>query len=344
MEKDKTKVYLVGMETVRNVVNKCKEDSKWKKTVFEYNFDRDYLSEEQKLKQAEYGWNTRETADSYLRSEGMDKIVNELLTNAILKGCKKNINETVFNDFLDSDIEYVLYVYEQENNHIAVNAQTYINGISLQYFNKDEKNGEPIDLNELEKILSEKTIRATYRDDDEGVYLEQVQFDVRVDDFQNIDKLFNRAIKKCIRENFTYCIKKGEIIVPEEYLAKGKEGIKEWRDIKSSANKNNSMEKKMLKEIYAERKKKTFSALSNVMDAILNPNVGWDIPRLFVEGRWNRQKRDKLSNKIINTRNKQKFLEMTDEEILNSVKAYWKQELQDALTRVDGVKLKEEKM
>ena len=345
MEEDRAKVYLLGEETVREVANKCKESTRWMESVFTYEFDRSYLSNEQKLKQKEYSWNTSETANAYLENKYIDKIINKLLTNAILNGCKENINEVVHNAFLDSKLQYKLYLYDRENNHIAASAQIYINDASLRYVNEEEEEEEvSTDLNELEKILSERTIKTTYHDDGNNVYLEKVDFDVRANDFTNVNKLINNSIKRCIRENFTYCIKKGEIIIPEEYLAKGKEGIEEWRGLKSSANKNNSMEKKMLKEVYADKKKATFRALNDVMDAIINPNTGWDIPKLHVDGRWNSQKRSKLSNKIIDTSNKQKFLEMTDEEILNSVKAYWKQELQDALTRVDGVKLKEGKM
>ena len=344
MKQDETRVYLLGEETVREVANKCKESTRWMETVFTYEFDRSYLSNEQKLKQKEYSWNTKESANAYLDNKYFDKIVNKLLTNAILNGNKKNIEEVVRNGFLDSKLKYKLYVYGRGDNRVAVDAQIYIGDTSLRYINDEEKHTVSTDLNELEELLSENSINASYREEDGQVYLETAEFDARANDFRNINKLIDNSIKRCVRNNFTYCIKKGEIIIPEEYIAKGEEGIKEWRDLKSSSNKNNSMEKKMLKEVYAKKKETTFRALNGVMDAILNPDVGWDMPRLNVEGRWNSQKRSKLSNKIISTRNKQKFLEMTDEEILNSVKAYWKQELQDALTRVDGVKLKEDKM
>ena len=129
-----------------------------------------------------------------------------------------------------------------------------------------------------------------------------------VDDLEN--KIKNQ-IKKFIRNNLSYCIKKGEVIVPEEYLNRGKEGIDEWRQLKASNNKSNSMEKKLLKQIYADKKFYQYNTMSQIVDRIAS-SQSWSIPHIEVDGRFNKQRTFKLINQILGDKSRQEIMNMEE--------------------------------
>ena len=161
---------------------------------------------------------------------------------------------------------------------------------------------------------------------------------------QKLTENVKRYIKRVIREDLTYCLKKDKVVIPDEYLDKGKEGIEEWRTIQSGKNKNNSMEKRMLQQVFKDKKTTAYGISSLIMDT-LTTNMSehdWSIPNVQIDGRWNQTRMRKFITKRVDTTNRQKFLNMSDEEIIKVFKEYWKTKLMDAYKAIDELDVKEE--
>ena len=146
-----------------------------------------------------------------------------------------------------------------------------------------------------------------------------------------------KIVKRVVNKNLTYCLKNGKNIVPDEYLDKGKSGIEEWRTLKSSQNKNNSMEKRIIKEALREKKNYMIACIETAMRNIVDVNTSWEVPALSIDGRWNAGKVKKLSTQLFKDKSNQQIIEMSEEDVLAIVKEYWKKLLNDAYKEVSKI-------
>lgn len=151
-------------------------------------------------------------------------------------------------------------------------------------------------------------------------------------------------VNKILKEKYTYCVKMGKNIVPDEYIKLGKEGIDSWRREKISKNKNNSIEKQMLKKIKYQKKQDAFVTFNDVMAAMLNEkgSRNWDLAFLSVDGRWNTGRRLKTINKYILNVSDNELVTMSEEEIEKRCKSYWVAELTQAIERIKNLEFKKE--
>lgn len=151
-------------------------------------------------------------------------------------------------------------------------------------------------------------------------------------------------VNKILKEKYTYCVKMGKNIVPDDYIKLGKEGIERWRQEKSNSNKQNSIEKQMLKKIKLQKKQDAFTIFNNVMSAMLNENGSrnWDLAFLSVDGRWNTGRRSKTINKYILNVSDNELVTMSNEEIEKRCKSYWVAELTQAIERIKNLEFKKE--
>lgn len=178
-------------------------------------------------------------------------------------------------------------------------------------------------------------------------YLSENEFDVKVYwsgmAFFTTQKSYygENAIKylvdKLLKEKYTYCTKMGKNIVPDEYIKLGKEGIERWRQEKSNKNKNNSIEKQTIKKIKAEKRNNAFIYFNDVIREMLNENGKheWDKVFLAVDGRWNKGRRLNTVKKNILDMTDDELITISDEEIKNRCKEYWKKELKEAIRRIE---------
>ena len=192
------------------------------------------------------------------------------------------------------------------------------------------------DEKEFDKTIKGYT-RKSYRDN-ENIYLENIRYTAYTGHFDDLENKIKKQIKKFIRNNLSYCIKKGKIIIPEEYLNKGKEGIKEWRQLKASNNKSNSIEKKLLKQIYADKKLYQYNTMSQIEDKIAQ-SQSWVMPHIEVDGRFNKQRTFKLINQILGDKSKREIMNMEEEEIVKAFKEYWKEILKKKYEEVDKMEI-----
>ncbi len=151
-------------------------------------------------------------------------------------------------------------------------------------------------------------------------------------------------VNKILKDEYTYCVKMGKNIVPDEYIKLGKEGIDRWRKEKSNGNKQNSIEKQMLKKIKLQKKQNAFTTFNDVLSAMLNEkgSRNWDLALLSVDGRWNTGRRMKTINKYVLNVSDNELVTMSDEEIEKRCKSYWVAELTQAIERIKNLEFKKE--
>ena len=265
----------------------------------------------------------------------LDEMVKNKITNKVLSKCKNNIRDEVLNDILDTEVRFLGKVEIKYNNRIDITGYEEVGddrNDSYEYSNNIE---------EFEELAKKATKNASYSDDGEVVYVESISTNIYVHSFRDFTKTITKAINKYIRNNLTYCLKNGKLIVPDEYLDKGESGIEEWRNIKSSKNKSNSIENKLIKETIYKKKEYAYDTVCRAMNKIISAdNSGsWTLPRLMIDGKWNKQRTQKLAAQILGTRDKQKIIELSEQEIVDRAKEYWKQKLMDAYNEVDKLEV-----
>lgn len=178
---------------------------------------------------------------------------------------------------------------------------------------------------------------------DVNIYYEGIAYYTPKNRYYGVNAI-KYLVNKILKEKYTYCVKMGKNIVPDDYIKSGKEGIERWRKEKSSGNKQNSIEKQMLKKIKLQKKQDTFTTFNDVMAAMLNEkgSRNWDLVFLSVDGRWNTGRRLKTINKYILNVSDNELVTMSDEEIEKRCKSYWVAELTQAIERIKNLEFKKE--
>lgn len=334
---EKPKAYILCTKTFREIEEIAKKSVDYRAELYSYEIDRSDLSEEQKAKQNRYHWYSHISNDFRLWDMKLEEMVKDKITNSVLNKYKNNIQEKTLNDILDIEVRFLAKVERDDKDRIDVTTYSEIgNARETEYEYSD-------DIKEFEELAKKATKIASYSGDGEIIYLEKVSVDIYTHSFNDLTKTITKEINKYIRNNLTYCLKKGKLIVPDEYIDKGEAGIEEWRQIKSANNKNNSIEKKMLKDIVRDKKVFAHDCIYKAMDVAMSTDtVDWTIPKLTIDGRWNRQRVSKLVTKVLGTKDKQKIIEMSKQEIMNRAKAYWKQQLMDAYNNLDKMEMPNE--
>lgn len=332
---EKPKAYVLCTKTFREIENLAKNSVEYKVELYSHEIDRSDLSEEQRKIQMKNHWYTTVSNDFRLWDMKLEDMVKNKITNSVSNKYKDNIQEKALNDILDTEVRFLAKVERKDKDRI--NVTTY-QEIGDEHSDRYEYHN---DIKEFEELAKKATKNASYSGDGEIVYLEKVAADVYVHSFNDLTKTITKAINKYIRNNLTYCLKNGKLIIPDEYLDKGERGVEEWRNIKSSSNKSNSIENKLIKDAINEKKQYAYDCVNRAMDKVLSAGDShdWTIPRLTIDGKYNRQRTQKLAAKVLGTKDKQKLIEMSEQEIINRAKAYWKQKLMDAYNEVDKLEV-----
>ena len=337
--------YLLKEYTLAELQEMVKDKNSWDKIKlidYEVNNINDMTKEQQEI-QRENRWCNEFNTDMRVREETIYKMVEDEGFKLVLGGYKDNIMDKLQSTIMNAKIRVVgsivKYNRQEDNERVRVD-YVWSNGKRTDDLVFDGEKVEchlSTDLEEFQTRLKNVNQKSTFSNTAErkDVLLEKFVVTLYPYAFKDMDATVNKVVKKFIRDELTYCLKLNKVIIPQEYLDKGKDGIKEWRDIKSSNNKNNSIEKRMLKQILKDTSPSASKAMLYVMNASIGTNRDWHIPVLEVDGRYNTQKTMKLISKLINTKDKQTFLQMTEDDIVNKFKEYWKQTLMDAYNEVD---------
>lgn len=331
---EKPKAYVLCTKTLREIESIAANSQEYRIELYSLDIDRSDLSEEQRRMQEKNKWYAKEDVDFRMWGAKLSELVNKRIMDTVLSKCDGNILEKTMNDIMDIEIRFIGKVSE-DKNRIRTTMDFEVGDNRNDTFEYSD------DLEEFEKMAKQSSRCVSYSDDKDIVYLEKVSAGLYKHSFENFKKEVKKEINKFVRNRLTYCLKNGKLIVPDEYLDKGEKGIEEWRDIKSSKNKSNSIENKLIKEAVNEKKQYAYDAVYKAMDKIISANSSrdWTLPRLVIDGKWNKQRTQKLATQILDTKDKQKLIEMSEQEIIDKAKEYWKQQLMNAYNEVDKIEV-----
>ena len=329
--------YLLVENTVEELIDICNNaNTRWNEDYYTYDVKHEGLSVEQLTYQAEKSWDTTVSNAMRWMDEKMYDIIGRFMYEEIANGVKENLQGKVKEDVLKSKIKTVLTIEDRAGGF----HDTYIDFVY-------EDGAEPTEdliydeAKMAEDIKQVKRRQYSYSkaQEDRFVYVEKVQASIYAYTWRDAKTHIDKLIKRFVRDNLTYCIKQNKIIVPEEYLAKGKPGLDEWRSLKASKNKNNNMEKRMLRGMIRDKK---ISNLSQMRRLLWNfPNGldknDWSIPHLSVYGNGNKAMAHKLMCQILGEKTDQELLNMTEEDVDKAYKEYWKGVLRKAIEKIDSV-------
>ena len=331
---EKPKAYVLCTKTLKEIEKIAANSQEYRIELYSLDIDRSDLSLEQKKIQNKNHWYTHEDVDFRMWGVKLEELVSKKIMDLVLNKYDGNILEDIMNHILDTEIRFVGKVSE-EKKRIRVTIDFEVGDNRNDMFEYSD------DIEEFKEMAKKSTRSTSYSNDDEVVYLEKISAKIYQRAFEDFRKEVKKVINKFVRNRLTYCLKNGKLIVPDEYLDKGEKGIEEWRDIKSSKNKSNSIENKLIKEAVNTKKQYAYDTMCRAMDKLVSADNSsdWAMPRLMVDGKWNKQRTQKLVTKVLDTKDKQKLIEMSEQEIVDKAKEYWKQKLMDAYNEVDKLEI-----
>ena len=334
----KDKACVVLRTTLQELKEISGDGSEYRESIYRKDFDRTKeLSPEHMRIQATNSWYAKRTSDIRIWGDDLERLVKDDIYREVIGGYNGQLADKVFDDVMTQELRVVGIIHEINEDNKSVQATIEVGtetNPDMQYLDKLEDFEE-----ELEGVKQKASFSGTAGD---IVWLESFSVEVYTWKFRDIDAEVKKFIKKIIRNELTYCLKKGKVIIPKEYLSKGRDGIIEWRNLKSSSNKNNSMEKRIIKQTYRDKKRFAMNNMGNILNAITDPNHSWKIPSLAIEGRYNQQKMSALFSYVFKDVSKQEFLEMSEEAIVNKMKYHWKKILMDSFKAVEATEIKRE--
>ena len=337
----KGKAYVLARRTLKELQDVVKDADRYGAvTVCEIKIDRNGITKEQQEIQLKNNWYREHQQEFRVRNEQLYSMIKKLAIEKISAGCKKNIKKEIYDEVYNTDIRIIATI-NKHDNYSGLNTNVEF-GSKDEWGNNNEDKFEYIDnISEFLELAQDCKYKNTFMGQNEYVLLEKIKLEARQYRFSEMDDIIKKQINKYIKEELTYCLKNDEVIIPQEYIDKGEEGIKEWREIKASKNKNNSIEKKILRQAVNDKKQYAFDTMCRIMATISTIDINWAMPFLDIDGRWNKQRTSKLINSILDSKNPQFYIDITEEEILNKFKEHWKGILTKAIDKVDEVPVKE---
>ena len=336
MEDKKTKYYLVyentfgGLEKLAQKQNEEYEYGRVK--LYEFNVDESTLTKEEIDTQIRHGWLAQRSSDIYFSDTEALELVKRTAYDVVGQGNSNNVQTDIYNKVMDTKFRVLASMIDYADGSSRGDIDLEIDGEPTQKeYSTDIKEFE----DKLGKMNSSTSFSSASR---ELVRLKSFEVHAQTYRFVRTTERVKKMISKVMRDNFTYCVKEGKVIVPADYLARGVEGIDEWREMKRNGNKNNSIEKRMLRQIVLDKKNYLKRGMEQIVDAIPK-NARWDIPNLEVDGRFNKQRLAKLASQIINNKDPQYYIDTPEEEIIAKFKEYWKKILTDACDRIDKLEI-----
>lgn len=336
-----TEKYVLHENTIQELIDVAKSTNMWDAEIYTKDIKHEDISDEQRQIQYAKSWDTDISNTLRTNESAVYKTIEESVYNEIRGGLREGLKAKLKQNVLNSKITAVLTIEDRPDGY---------NNAYIEYVYDVEKGDEEYikDEDKLEEAVKKvKKKQYSYHEGEEEKYtlIERVTSRMYAYNWRDMESKIDSLIKKVIREKLSYCIKQDKIIVPEDYLEKGRDGIEEWRGIKASKNKNNNMEKRMLRGMIRDKK---ISNLSQMRRLLWNfPNGldknDWTIPRLSVYGNGNKAMAHKLMCQILGEKTDQELLNMTEEDVDKAYKEYWKGVLRKAIEKIDGVQTYGEK-
>lgn len=341
---DDKKNYILVEKTLKELAEIVNEhNNEYSFRIYEHKVKRDEeYSEEQKIIQYSNKWQATISSDIRVSEDRLYELVKQTAFKIILGGEKEDILNKIKDKVMSSKVRSVLYVKEPRSDETV--KHTYI---ETEY--GDRKEGE--EYYEDEEMINEElknTGNTSWNYSKRTSAGEPTKDIVMIDDvyvsmytynYRGTEETIVKLIKKLFRSELTYCIKQGNVIVPQEYLDKGNAGINEWRETKASKNKNNNMEKRMLRQMLKDKKQDILMQMRKLLWRFPNgkDTRDWSVPYLTIYGNGNCAMTQKLVNQVLGEMTDQEILSITDEEVSKKFKEYWRGILTKAIEQIDDV-------
>lgn len=255
-----------------------------------------------------------------------EEIVKNIIDDVMISGTREDILQSVQNKLRTEYKVSVLFT-------TYTKAAGYMDrvGVKLSKVGEERFKDEDVTTNisDIVPYLSEEEF---------NVRAEIDQPDVRTNSkTYNGNKAVEYLVNKVIKDKYTYCTKSGKNIVPDEYIKDGEAGIKAYQADKRSKNKNNSIEKQMIKKLKQEKIDSASKIFYNTMNTMLGQGRDWQQVFLTVDGMWNTSRKLKtIKTNIINVSDNELVM-MSEDEIKTRCKNYWKNILNEAIDNIDQI-------
>lgn len=336
--------YVIFEKTIAELEDIAKNSADFHTTIYEHNIKRaEKFSEQQALYQADEKNYTCLTGFFRYEKDEINELVRDTIFQALSGGAKEIKPEKIEELTMNATVRAV--VVARETTSVFANDPIKIAHIAFEYGDKD---GEySYDMDEMDRYLCQIKNK-TYRINDKGesieVYYEKIKVSTYTSCIYRVDReKIRKLIQKTIRNDFTYCFKNGEVIIPQEYIDKGEEGIKEWRELRASKNKNKSMEKQILRKMLRDKKREILTQVQRMVwrfpKGQEDPgNTDYTIPFICIDGNSNCQRCKRLVSKLLEGKTDAEILNITAESVDKMIKDYWKEVLNRAINEIDNVK------
>ena len=333
---NKRKRYIIYETTLGGLIAEAKtrkETETNEHVLFRYEPKKKEMSNEQAQRQQRESWNSRVHIGMGLTTSEVEQAVNAVLNKAMSDKYRDSIEPEINRRVLDTKIMACV-----EIANISDGTNRIDRFVDTEYMDVPNNVEYSTDLDEMYKLLDDAKIGCTWQRDGTFVYLEELTASIYPYRVDYIERELPKTVKRMVRKKLTYCLKNGKNIVPDEYLDKGEAGIKEWQEYKSSRNKNNSIEKKIVKQMLRDNKEYMFKCIETITRQIAYVNTDYWVPSLEVDGRFNKTKTQRLVSKLLEGKSNDYIIKLTHEEILSMVKGYWEQILTTANNNVKNFK------
>ena len=309
-------------------------EQKAEMSLYEHKIDRSKLPREQKEIQLRSHWSAIAGRTVAFTDDTIYLMITKTAFKIIKSGAVDELKKDIYEAVMNANVIVTAEIRQRNDGTSSVGDGVNFEALITEQFEKS------YDLTEFEKQLEQvKRISTPFGSNGpEYVYLEDYFIRAYPYMLNKIDNRVKKLINKFVKTELTYCLRKDKLIVPQEYIDKGEAGIKEWQAEKRSSNKNNSLERKMLSQTFAEKRRFAYDCIYETARKI-SYSFNWKLPSMYVDGIRNSQRMDRLVSQIYETRHKHQFLQMTNDEMLKRAKEYWKGQLETADKAIDMVKI-----
>lgn len=333
----KTRLIEKTIREIKEEYDKEQRDRYGTTNLFDYKTDLSWLTEEQKDRQNKAYLHRKEaSAFIQLSEDFLYRTIREIAYQKIQEKFDGDFEKEILDKVLDKKVTCDLYVTCKNNKIKRWYADTNTNFRSPVSLGDMPECYEDTSIEDMKRIFKEMPILSTNYSsmEYEELYPERVSVEVYNWSLDDIRNKIKKQIRKFVRKELTYCLKNGKIIIPDEYAERGEHGVIDWREYKKSKNKNNSMEKRIIKETYQAKKKRAEKIMYAVLYGGVWAKVDWSVPFLTIDGSRNKARVNKLINMILNCKDKQNILNMSDEEMTKRIKEYWIGELERVMNDI----------
>ena len=325
--------YVVVDTTIEGLIKKAEESDTYQTVMYEKHIDREF-DEAQRSIQANNHWATVLSDGIRINENDVERLVRETAYAEIKKGTVKNLKDMIFKNIMEIRVrECVTVRYEDDGNRA-----TFVTLFGDDFDESEFSTDLDKMVEDVKGVKNRTFARYDSKDQFDYAYIENIKCEIYNYYMNRVSENIERYIKRFFRTELTYCMLKGDLIVPKEYIDKGEAGIKEWRELKASKNKANSMEKRMLRTTLREKKAEVLHQMQVLLWRLPCANDrDWTMPFIMIDGSSNKSRVQKLTNQVIGNKTDSELLAMTSEDVEKEFKKFWKEKVMNIYNGIDKI-------